>query len=669
MALMTDGDRTRGALAHGPTLADHSAPGAVALGSGSARGVVKESDRLAAGAPAGDYVVDAFLGAGAMGEVYAGLHPVIGKRVAIKVLKRELSASPEAAERFTREARAVNHVDHPNVIDVFAFGRLADGRLYLVMDLVEGRSLRAAIADGSLAPPAILDILAQIASALDAAHGKGVVHRDLKPDNVMLGPGDKVFVLDFGLAKLAASSALATATLTEQGTWLGTPGYMAPEAWSADGAGPASDRYALGVMAYELLSGTLPFTAKTLPQMMEQHFRAPIPTLKGAKPSPLDSVLARAMAKDPDERFASAADFVAALRSGKGLAAKRRGSSKLVVPAIAGGLVVAAGAAFIAMGGGREPARDTARPAIDPRAADEVLVDVDTNPHGASVYRIDGGTTKLVGAAPTKLYLQPEESMTVVARRGGFRPERTIIKGSDGRRTIRMVPMNGFVGAWMLPDGNLRAYRRADDDHVDVYKLAAVAAEPVFYRRFTLEETEAGVTFAAVEELSEGSDASCQVSFRVAYHFDADTDTLEVVQEHIDLSKRDGKCLVHDRWPGTPTVLKRVDATDRGEVRTIVAPVAAPPRPSNTDLEREKKARLMAEERAKKGKGKKPSSKPVTPEPNASIGNVDAPLNRVGPPIQPATVPQQEQTQLPNQRPQQANPPPAQSNRAPGEAK
>ena len=109
-----------------------------------------ESERLAPGAAVGDYVVERFLGAGAMGEVYAGRHPVIGKRVAIKVLKRELAASAEAAERFTREARAVNQIEHPNVIDVFAFGRLDDGRLYLVMDLVEGQSLRAALVDGPL---------------------------------------------------------------------------------------------------------------------------------------------------------------------------------------------------------------------------------------------------------------------------------------------------------------------------------------------------------------------------------------------------------------------------------------------------------------------------------------------------------------------------------------
>ncbi|MDQ3369774.1 MAG: serine/threonine protein kinase, partial [Myxococcota bacterium] len=289
-----------------------------------ASGAAPDTDRLAAGTACGEYVIERFLGAGAMGEVYAGQHPLIGKRVAIKVLRRALAASPEAAERFVREARAVNHIDHPNVIDVFAFGRTSDDRLYLVMDLVEGRTLRAAVEQGPLEVATALDVLGQIADALDAAHTRGVVHRDLKPDNVMLGGGasPQVQVLDFGIAKLVAAGTAAqpgNGTLTGQGTWLGTPGYMAPEQWSSDGAGPASDRYALGVIAFELLSGKLPFQATSLPQMMEQHFRAPVPALSArgaiAAHATFDPVLARAMAKDPDARFESAAALVAALRA------------------------------------------------------------------------------------------------------------------------------------------------------------------------------------------------------------------------------------------------------------------------------------------------------------------------------------------------------------------
>src|SRR4051794_1459161 len=181
-------------------------------------------ERLAAGATAGDYMIERFLGAGAMGDVYAARHPVIGKRVAIKVLKRALAASPEAAERFVREAQAVNQIDHENVVDIFGFGRLADGRHYLAMALIDGVSLRARLAE-PLAVADALDILTAVAAALDAAHARGVVHRDLKPDNVMIGAGGKVFVLDFGIAKLVSSAegAEGVMTLTGQGAWLGTP--------------------------------------------------------------------------------------------------------------------------------------------------------------------------------------------------------------------------------------------------------------------------------------------------------------------------------------------------------------------------------------------------------------------------------------------------------------
>src|SRR5574338_1116214 len=267
MVVMGDGSP----LAHSPTL--------------TATTPREDDARLVPGSRIGEYVIERFLGAGATGEVYAGRHPVIGKRVAIKVLRPDLAASPEAAERFIREARAANQIEHENVVDVFGFGRLEDGRLYLVMDLVEGKTLRAHLVDGPLELSVTLAILDPIAQALDAAHARGVVRRDLKPDNIVLTTATppKVFVLDFGIAKLIstanASDAIDPATLTGRGTWLGTPGYMAPEQWSAEGAGPASDRYALGVIAFELLAGAPPFSASSVPAMMEQHFRAEVPTL------------------------------------------------------------------------------------------------------------------------------------------------------------------------------------------------------------------------------------------------------------------------------------------------------------------------------------------------------------------------------------------------------
>src|SRR5688500_10823932 len=301
-----------------------------------------------------------------MGDVYAARHPLIGKRAAIKVIKRHLAASPEAVERFLREARAVNQVEHGNVVDVFAVGRLDDGRLYLVMDLLDGEALAARLKRGRVPVDEALGILEAIAAALDAAHARGVVHRDLKPDNVFLAKDGGVFVLDFGIAKLLATDgAPGPGTLTDRGTWLGTPAYMAPEQWGADGAGPASDRYALGVIGFELLAGRPPFEAATLPQMMEKHFRADVPSLATgalALPVAVDAVLARAMAKDPDARFASARAFVGALREALGTTAgprvaaspTRRGPARRqgLVLALGGGAAVAGlGAGFVLLRG------------------------------------------------------------------------------------------------------------------------------------------------------------------------------------------------------------------------------------------------------------------------------------------------------------------------------
>jgi len=249
-------------LAHSPTLAASGAP------------VTDAGERLAAGQSVGEYLVEGFLGAGAMGEVYAGRHPVIGKRVAIKVLRRD-AAGTEAAERLVREARATSQIDHPNVIDIFALGRLDDGRLYLVMDLVDGRSLRDTLRDGPMAPDEALAILDAIADALDGAHARGVIHRDLKPDNIMISARARVFVLDFGLAKLVQSAhpgdgaPIAPGTLTGQGTWLGTPGYMAPEQIEdASRVGPAADVYALAAILFEIL---------TLEPLHERGFEANTP--------------------------------------------------------------------------------------------------------------------------------------------------------------------------------------------------------------------------------------------------------------------------------------------------------------------------------------------------------------------------------------------------------
>jgi serine/threonine-protein kinase len=222
---------------------------------------VFEDLHIDVGTDVGGYLIDGEIGRGGMGVVYAATHPVIGKRAAIKVLKRSLSANPATVERFTQEARSVNQIGHPGIVDIFAFGALPDGRRYLVMDLLLGESLRKRLKRGPLHVTEGLQVLDEIASALIAAHGKGFIHRDLKPDNVFLveHPGRlDVRLLDFGLAKLmpgAGQRAYRTAT----GVQLGTPDYMSPEQLRASTKlDERTDIFSLGVMAFESITGIRP---------------------------------------------------------------------------------------------------------------------------------------------------------------------------------------------------------------------------------------------------------------------------------------------------------------------------------------------------------------------------------------------------------------------------
>ena len=560
-------------LAHSPTLV--SSP---KQDSGS-------SDRLAPGTPVGEYLIDRFLGAGAMGEVYGGIQPVIGKKVAIKILKQEVAASKDGAERFKREARAVNQIDHPNVIDIFSFGRLDDGRLYLVMDLVEGRSLRKALAEGPLDITTALAILEQIAGALDAAHARGVVHRDLKPDNVMLGAGDKVYVLDFGLAKLLSpDDRLPPASmLTGQGTWLGTPGYMAPEQWSADGAGPASDRYSLGVMAFELLSGSLPFQAPTLPKMMEQHFRAKVPALstKGAiaTSSKFDPVVSRAMAKDPDARFSTARDMVDALRTVAGGPTKSAASParRAWIPAAAGlgvlGLSIAA--VLVVRADKQKQGVNAPRPSASP-VGGRVRVEIMSSPPGAEVYR-DGG---LVGRTPATLDLAPGTELAFQVRKPGYATARHKMLMPDADTTLpvfELAAINGFEGVWQLPTKELRKFKRSGEK-IEVSKLESVTGTPQFFRHYELLPAEGGVAFGTTEELVDPRapyDPGCHIPHKVEYQYDPESDALVVRRERVAVDFKEGHCVIVSSEVGAAQALARVD---RGalDARETMAPVGRP---------------------------------------------------------------------------------------------
>ena len=262
----------------------------------------------------GDFVVGALIGAGGMGEVYAGEQPMIGKKVAIKVLKAQIAADPENVRRMLSEARSVNAIRHRGIVDIFNFGSLPDGRPYLVMEYLEGASLESILRKRKvLTPVEVAEFIEEICSALSAAHAKGIVHRDLKPGNVFIVTDSStraryVKLLDFGLAK-AAELPIAGGARTRVGTILGTPDYISPEQAKAGEVTAQSDLYSLGVMAFQMLTGAVPFTAPSITELIYAHVSQPAPHIservEGIPPA-LDALVFRLMAKRPEDRPQSA---------------------------------------------------------------------------------------------------------------------------------------------------------------------------------------------------------------------------------------------------------------------------------------------------------------------------------------------------------------------------
>jgi eukaryotic-like serine/threonine-protein kinase len=270
------------------------------------------------GAAIGNYRIIAPLGEGGMGAVYLAEHPLIGKRVAIKVLHPELAGDPELVARFFQEARAVNEIGHPNIVDIIDFGTTTNGIVYLMMEYLEGRSLAQWIREeGPLHPADAVWVAEQVAEALATSHARGIVHRDLKPDNVFLlaGPRPRVKVLDFGIAKLNGPG--QASARTRMGVVLGTPAYMAPE--QCEGRPDIDGRvdvYALGVMLHEMLTGETPFQADGFGAMLVMHLTAEPspPSLRRPElPSSLDAIVLRALEKDPARRFGSMSELCGAL--------------------------------------------------------------------------------------------------------------------------------------------------------------------------------------------------------------------------------------------------------------------------------------------------------------------------------------------------------------------
>jgi serine/threonine protein kinase len=279
----------------------------------------------------GRYRILGLLGRGGMGHVYAAVHMVLDQQVAIKVLHPRLAEDPRFRARFLQEARAASRIRHPNVVDIKDFGAAPNGSVYLVMEHLRGRDLAMELRhQGALPWARARNILVQAASALQAAHAKQIIHRDIKPDNCFLlddedeGLCDVVKLVDFGIAKIGDASSKG---LTGIGEILGTVSYMSPEQARSEPLDARSDVYSLGAMAYEMLTGLVPFRGSAAFRVIAAHLREqpePLRSLVRQVPAAVDELVLRMLAKAPDDRYASMKAVVQALRAIPETAGRRR---------------------------------------------------------------------------------------------------------------------------------------------------------------------------------------------------------------------------------------------------------------------------------------------------------------------------------------------------------
>lgn len=448
------------------------------------------------GAVLGSYRITHLLGEGGMGYVYLAEHTRLGRKVALKMLRADSAGNPGAVKRFFVEARAVNQIKHENIIEITDFVEDERGRNYYIMEHLEGRTLSEEINEkGAMSARRAMAIAAQAASALTAAHAAGVVHRDLKPDNVYLTTRgerqDVVKLLDFGVAKLAGPLPdLQKLHKTAAGAILGTPEYMSPEQVSGKEVDFRSDLYSLGVIMFEMVTGKKPFQAKTFGEMVIKHL-----TVKPLRPSQLkdapvrlprvfEDLILQCLEKDPARRPQNAKEIEDRLRKYAGLSSvqlESLGPEKLrrrpawMIAAIAAGIALAASAAlFFAL---RPQTPETSPPTVPPPptppiadaalpeepppapAPEMITVSFETTPAGAEVWR-EGGDVPL-GKTPLSLTFEhAAKKATFELRLPGFeKAQREISLDKDTQVVVALARLKKAP----RPD----AGRREPDTHLD----------------------------------------------------------------------------------------------------------------------------------------------------------------------------------------------------------
>jgi len=477
-----------------------SASAAVAFCVDCGHGLGDGDPNLAPGTVLGSYRVLDLLGEGGMGQVYLAEHVKLGRRVAIKMLRPKYTANPVAVARFFAEARAVNRISHENIVEITDFVENAGGRNYYIMELLKGEDLAHVLMSVGVLPiPRALDIASQVVSVLGAVHAAKIVHRDLKPDNIFLverpNRPDFVKLLDFGVAKLGDpdGNAIQVGT-TAAGTIVGTPEYMSPEQASGQGVDWRTDIYALGVILYEMITGTVPFRARFFGEMVVKHLTIePRPpstlALPHAIPPALEELVLGLLRKNPDDRPQSMAAIAQRLRDiseelaeppepritpraitqrpeprarsspsheRAAFAATESFESLTPLPAPprrrrlrlafgAAALLAVGCAAWLALHARTEPAAAAttrpAEPSPEPAPPREVVIEVRSTPPGATVRVADSG--EVLGATPlTRHFARADGSVTVELEAAGFaKGTQTIALSRDATIAVALAPL------------------------------------------------------------------------------------------------------------------------------------------------------------------------------------------------------------------------------------